>query len=200
MCSNPTGSLPDPRSRSSAKYTSPPGGAATIGDLEGALPALSCTGKPGQAPDVITKWRLFSPAAYMQAPSWDLPWGWATIVLALVTWATVEFVFAFMTVAATLVLLFKDDSHSAAGQAGSPVQATAIALCFQVGPAPPCLPALISIDQPAPGTSADSLIGAPYALVFAVAPLKASGISDCILECEAPCKWASADALANTFR
>lgn len=99
------------------------------------MPAVSCTGKPGLAPAMITKWRVLSPAAYLQAPGWDLPWGWVTIILALAAWAVVEFVFAFMTVAATLVLLFKDDSDPTAGQAGSPVQSTAITLCFQVSPA-----------------------------------------------------------------
>lgn len=119
--------------RSAKRWRTVPAG--PLDDLEHAAPA--CTGKPGAAPDIIAKWRVFSPAAYTQAPGWDLPWGWQTIVLALVVWSVVEFVFTFLTVAATLMLLFQDQAGPTVGPAGSPVQSTAITLCFQVRPAQP---------------------------------------------------------------
>ena len=67
----------------------------------------------------------------MEAPAWELPWGWTTIVVGLIGWSVAEVVFALLSVAATLLLLFGGQTD---GQAGNPVQSTAITVFFQVWP------------------------------------------------------------------
>jgi hypothetical protein len=33
------------------------------------------------------KWQFLSAEAYLNAPKWDVPWGWQTIVLGMLLWA-----------------------------------------------------------------------------------------------------------------
>eukprot|EP00892_Ulva_mutabilis_P006078 jgi/Ulvmu1/3842/UM018_0057.1 len=86
-------------------------------------------GKPGTAPSALTKWHIFSRAAYMDAPAWELPWGWSTIVIGLIGWSAAELVCAVLTVATTLVLLYSGSTDG--GQVGNPLITTAITLVFQ---------------------------------------------------------------------